>query len=395
MEQRNKLSTKIAVLSISLMLMSPPAINGALPTIKSQLEISQAQTEILSTLPSLLVIVFILLSSSIANKIGMKKSVIIGLLLIGFGGSLPLFMGHYIMIVISRLILGAGLGMFNSLAISFISLLYQGKTRVSLLGFRNSVESFGQAALTVIAGFLLNIGWQFTFAIYLLAIPLIFVVILFVPEVKTEGDTEQHLKGEMKEEVKGKLPFEVVFICLFAVLLIMNSTAILVRFPSLAVATEGGGENSSYFLAMMPLFGMFGGIFYGRVHQLLGSKTIYLSLFLLVIVNGLIGFAGTNFGILLVGLFLSGVPIAWVIPHAFNHLCKILGIGKQLNFGISLFVVGCNLGGLLAPYGMQLVENISHNQNLAVPFPIFASIHFLVLLLLLGNDFRKKTSSRK
>ncbi len=60
-------------------------------------------------------------------------------------------------------------GIFNSLAVSMIAVMYQGNTRATMLGWRAAVEQIGQAVLTFVAGLLLNFGWQATFLVYLLA----------------------------------------------------------------------------------------------------------------------------------------------------------------------------------------------------------------------------------
>lgn len=169
----NNILTKFAVLSISLMLCSAQAINGVIPKMKQSLGISQVQVEMLSTIPAITVIVFIFLSSFIAKKIGLKKTINIGLFLAGVGGMLPMFVSSFKLIFIGRIVLGAGLGLFNSLAVTLINRIYTGDVEASLLGIRNSMEGIGQSILTFVAGILLNIGWHYSFAVYIFAFPLI------------------------------------------------------------------------------------------------------------------------------------------------------------------------------------------------------------------------------
>lgn len=387
MNQINKTSTKIAILSISLMLMSAPAINGVLPILKEELSIGQTQMEALSTLPNLFVIISILFSSLIAKKIGMKKTVTLGLFLVGFSGSLPLFFGGYKTIVLSRLVLGAGLGLFNSLAVSFISRLYVGDKRASLLGFRSATENVGQAALTLLAGLLLPFGWRYTFAVYLLSFPLIIIFNAFVPET-----SDQKIKDRTKLENKPKEKIDPTMYILFffAVLLIMNTSAIIIRFPSIALSIEGDNFNSSKYLALMPFFGIIAGALFGTVNRVLKSKTIYLSLFLLILVNLLVSLSSNHLALLLAALFLSGVPAAWLVPQIFNYIGKIAITETGLNFSTSLFVIGFNLGGLLSPFAMQLIQKVAGTNDLYVPFKFFAVVLCFIILLLLGTAPKQK-----
>ena len=69
-----------------------------------------------------------------------------------------MFVSSFKLIFIGRIVLGAGLGLFNSLAVTLINRIYTGDVEASLLGIRNSMEGIGQSILTFVAGILLNIG---------------------------------------------------------------------------------------------------------------------------------------------------------------------------------------------------------------------------------------------
>lgn len=379
MNHIHKLRTKLAILSVSLILTSAPVINGVLPRVKNDLNLTQAQTEILSTLPNLFVVISILLSSFLADKIGMKRTVSLGLLLVGIGGSLPILISSYPAVILSRLILGAGLGLFNSLAISFISIFYAGHERASLLGIRNAFENIGQACLTLLAGLLLTFGWRYSFAVYLLAFPLILILNLFVPETKGQTVAAEKVKPRAAKE---KIDPSIYGIFLFGILMMMSNSAILVRFPSMAVLIEGKAVNASIYLALMPLFGIIAGLLFGTVNRIFRNKTIYLYLTLLLVVNLLVSLAADHFVLLVLALFLSGVPIAWMVPHIFNYLGNLSKTGTQLNVSTSLMVVGFNLGGLLAPSGMQFLQFVTGSKSLYAPFPFFAILYGLLLAIL-------------
>ncbi len=73
MQSQDKWITKIAFLGISFMLTSAYAINGAMPQMTKALGVSATQVQALATTPSIVVTVFVLLSSFIAAKLGDKK----------------------------------------------------------------------------------------------------------------------------------------------------------------------------------------------------------------------------------------------------------------------------------------------------------------------------------
>ncbi|MGB4824278.1 MAG: MFS transporter, partial [Leuconostoc mesenteroides] len=118
MVKQDSLLTKIAFLGISFVLTSAYAINGALPQMTEALHISSTEAQVLATTPSITVTIFVLLSSFIAAKLGDKNTIILGVTLVGIAGMIPFFTDSYVIILVSRTVLGAGFGIFNSLAVS-------------------------------------------------------------------------------------------------------------------------------------------------------------------------------------------------------------------------------------------------------------------------------------
>ncbi len=122
MNIKNKVWFKTALLSISLVLTSASAISAIIPMMLNQLSgVSSSLIESVVTIPSFTMMLFVLLSGPISSRLGKKNTVMLGLLLVVIGGILPMFTTNITWILALRLVLGAGLGMFNSLAVSLIS----------------------------------------------------------------------------------------------------------------------------------------------------------------------------------------------------------------------------------------------------------------------------------
>ncbi|HGD7257614.1 TPA: MFS transporter, partial [Enterococcus faecium] len=374
MINQKSLLQKGAILSISLMLTSSQAINGVIPQMKQSLGISQSQSELLGTAPSITVILFILLSSYFAKRIGMKKTIILGLLLAGIGGIIPVFTATFQTVLISRVILGAGLGVYNSLAVTYISSLYSGNTRATLLGIRNSMEALGQTILIFLAGVLVNINWTASFLVYAIAFPVALLFALKVPEIRDENSDipENHVKEKMNPMV-----FALV---LFAILLVMNSIAISVRFASIATEIKGVNFNASNYLALMPILGILAGFMFGPINKWIGKGTLYLGIIFFIISNLLIAVSNGNMTFLLTGLFLSSITGSWCFPFIFSNLDKVT-TKNTINFATSLIFIGCNIGNFIAPIAMQLAQFLTRSTNLTAPFFVFAGIFIVILFV--------------
>lgn len=382
MNNNKSILQKGAILSISLMLTSSQAINGIIPQMKQSLGISQSQSELLGTVPSVTVIIFILLSSYFAKRVGMKKTIILGLLLAGVGGILPAFMANFQIVLISRVILGAGLGLYNSLAVTYISSLYSGDTRATLLGIRNSMEALGQTILIFLAGLLVNITWTASFLVYAVAFPIAFLFAMKVPEIRNEQNDIS------KNDVKEKMNPIVFVLVLFAILLVMNSIAISVRFASIATEIKGGEFNASNYLALMPILGILAGFIFGPVNKWIGKGTLYLGIIFYIVSNLLIATSNGNMTFLLMGLFLSSITESWCFPFIFSNLDKVT-TKNTINFATSLIFIGCNIGNFIAPIVMELAQLLTGSTHLTAPFYVFAGIFMLVLFVTFFMTKRK------
>ena len=382
MENQKGALQKVAVLGISLMLTSSQAINGVLPQIRDALNISQSQAELLGTAPSISVILFLLLSSYIADKLGMKKTIIVGLLLAGIGGIIPILFSNFSMILVSRIILGAGLGLYNSLAVSYISALYTGNTRASLMGMRNSMEAIGQTVLIFLAGILVNISWTASFSVYVLAFPIALLFALKVPEITFEKEEPGTAKGKMNPAVYA--------LVLFAILLVMNSIAISVRFTSIATEINGASSNANNYLALMPILGIAAGFVFGFVNRIFGNITMYLGIGFFIASNLLIAMSSGNMVLLLLGLFLSSIPGAWCFPYIFSNLDRIT-TKNTISFATSLIFIGCNIGNFIAPIAMSITQFITGSNALTAPFYVFAVLFIVVLLVTIFVTKKQKS----
>lgn len=178
---------KLTILSISLMLSAASAISVTLPMIKNQFpDIAPATVESLVTIPSFTMLIFILLSSFIVKGIGKKKTVMLGLTLAFVGGVIPVFATNFSVIYISRFILGAGTGIYNSLAVSLIGDYFDGETQQKMLGYQTAFSTLGSSLATFLAGILVNVAWQYSYLIYFLTLPIVILVALFLPADKKE-----------------------------------------------------------------------------------------------------------------------------------------------------------------------------------------------------------------
>lgn len=370
MKNTNSLLTKSAVLLISMMLTSSQAINGVIPQMRDALGITESQAEFIGTLPSIMIVTFIYFSNAIAEKIGMKTSVILGLTFVGIGGSLPAVSDHYAMILFSRILLGIGIGLFNSLAVSYINLLYNGSIRAAMLGIRNSMESLGQMVLIFLAGIFVNTRWNYSFLVYAVALPLAVLFAWRVPALAME-------KRPVNEK-KSRLDPRVFLLVLFSLLLVLNQIAVSIRFAAIAKGIDPN-IHASLYLSLTPLAGILAGFAFGFAYRYLNVGTFYIGILTIISGNLFFFFSGDSVLMLLIGLFFASFSGAWCLPYIFDNIERFTD-PTTVATATSLIFIGCNFGNFFSAISMALIDKLSGSTTLKAPFAVFAVIFSAVLI---------------
>lgn len=406
MRNKNSMVTKLAFLSVSFMLTSAYAVQSALPQLKASLNVTQTQSEYLATTPSFAVMIFVVLSPLLQQwfKISDKKMIMIGVTVVGLMGLVPFFNIHsYPIILGSRLLLGAGYGLYNSQAISMISVWYEGETRAQMLGWRAAAEQIGQACTLFLAGLLLTVsGWHASFLVYALA----FVVLLFfgmrVPDDSEVESVEEKVVAENEEMVDDldskdikKISPVVYLLVLFAFLLVVDYVGMENRFSGLAVNIRGAQyTGASNFLSLMLIGATLGGLLYGSIQKRLGFGTVYLGLGLMALSNFLFYFAGSNFAMLVIGLLLIGFPLQLVSPLIFNLLPDLAPANRQ-PLVTSMVLIGFNFGAFFSPtiaeWTNHLMGQPTSGYGLAAPFLVYG-IGLLVIALIIFVATRRQAN---
>ncbi|MDN6127910.1 MAG: MFS transporter [Tetragenococcus halophilus] len=361
----------IAILSLSFILTSTYSVSGVVPTLLEAFPFySRSSIEFLVSIPSISMIVMIALSPLLAKFFSERSTIVSGLGIAGVAGITPFFTTSFSMIFISRLITGVGFGLINTCAISMISERFTGKKRAHLLGYRTSIETLGQAILTLIAGQLLVWGWQPAFLIYSIAFPLLALYLLFVPnkEVKTQNTFT-------KEKLHLDQLLPILTSALFGGLLIATNTANSLRIPSYIVENNLASTlTANRVLSLFMFAGFIGGAFFGKLFTLL--KKYFLTVLLFAGGLGLIFIPlSTSIYFIAIGAFLSGFTITSTVSSIFTRLPEKIPL-TFLNTANAMVLIGCNLGATIAPLLLNWIGKI--NAGLDFPFIIFAIIFFII-----------------
>ncbi len=391
----NKKILKIALLSVSMLVAVAPAINANIPAMKEAFpQIPLSMVEMITTIPSLFLMISVLTSGFIAKKIGYKQTIMLGLGIVAISGIIPVFIGNFYLVLFSRAALGFGIGLFNSLLIGLISYFFDGNERTTLIGYHEALGGLGGMLITYIAGQLIHVGWQAPFISYAIAIPVFFIFWKVIPKVKTEDILHKNTKQVVVSEGKeGK--FSIVFV--FMVLIVIGATLNMtmgIKVSSLIVEQGyGSASDASTVIMLLSLGAMISGFLFGKMYNIFKNYIMSVGFTITAFAMFIIGISNTSWMTVLGG-FLVGFGFRVMMPCLTNivnssHL-------KNPTLATSLLLVAYNLGSAFAPYGSMLIQKFSWTSDLRGVFYV-DGIGFICLavIVFIVNKLKGKQTCKE
>lgn len=377
----------LAILSVSIMITTGTAVSSALPEMaKSFPNISVEQIDMIATIQQFSVMVTLLLSGIISKKIGIKKTITIGLILTGVAGVFPFFSHSFVLILISRLIVGCGIGLFNSLAITIIDLFYEDPTRSQMLGFRSATEQIGVSILNIIVGALVLINWHASFLIYLLAFPLLAFFLKVVPEPSIPAG---------RSDKKQKINFPVIIMAILMTLMVACSTSVIIQIPNIIVTDlSKSSAVASLIISVNTLMGMVTGIFFGRIYGF--AKKFVLPLGIIFMAFGALVIVSYHnvLGVTL-GAIICGISYPLIGSYIFSLVSVIAPEGSE-TLANSTILIGANLGSFATPFVLSGLGKLKSLSTKSGPFlSMFWLLIVLTIIVFVYQIFFQRKTSKK
>ena len=131
---------------------------------------TELDIQMLTSLPSLLIIPFILLSGTLTERVNNIRLLQIGLGIFAASGVLYLLSDRMWQLIAVSALLGAGSGLIVPLSTGFITRFFKGSYRVKQFGLSSAITNITLVIATVITGYLAEVDWHLPFIVYLLPI---------------------------------------------------------------------------------------------------------------------------------------------------------------------------------------------------------------------------------
>ncbi|MBO5243110.1 MAG: MFS transporter [Muribaculaceae bacterium] len=183
----------LAIWSISLVVNLPGlAVSPMLGNLdKIFPHVGDLEIQLLTVLPNLLIIPFVLFSGKLSESKDKVRIVVIGLAIYLVAGILYFFAESMPMLIATSCLLGCGCGLVIPLAAGLIADTFSGKYRMQKLGIKSGISNMALVAATFAVGWLNHGNWHTPFLVYLIPIiPL--ALILFVRNVNPTASVKMN-----------------------------------------------------------------------------------------------------------------------------------------------------------------------------------------------------------
>lgn len=204
------------LMAASLTTMANATISPALPGLERLFSAdpnASLLTRLLVPAPSLSVALCAPLAGIVADRLGRRVMLLIGVVLFIVSGCAGLFLPDLPTIFASRLALGVAVALIMTAQTALIGDYFSGASRNALTGLQISARNFGGLVFISLAGWAAAMSPRLPFAIYGLAVvtlPMIWLVIVDRPRAATGGGTSATTSGSGARSWRMQLALLVV-----------------------------------------------------------------------------------------------------------------------------------------------------------------------------------------
>lgn len=379
------LITLIGIWSVSALTSLPglavSPILGELSTIFPHA--TELDIQMLTSLPSLLIIPFVLLAGKLAEKRDFIRLLRVGLWLFAASGVLYLFSSRMWQLMAVSALLGIGAGLIIPLSTGLISRYFTGEYRVRQFGYSSVITNMTLVVATAVTGYLAEVHWRLPFAVYLL--PLISLVLSAYLKKDAASVTIKQAAAiippiQSTPVISGKYGIHIrhlVQLMLFYGLVTYVVLAVTFNLPFLMEAHHFSSGNSGLMISLFFLAIMAPGFMLDSLVKLLGNKTKLYSLLAIAIGLLLIWISPTEW-LIVPGCILVGLGYGIIQPLIYDKTVDT-AIPQKTTLALAFVMVMNYLAILLSPFITDFFQWIFHTGSQEFPFIFNLCITILIM----------------
>ena len=342
---------------------------------------SQLEIQMLTSLPSLLIIPFVLLAGWLSERGGESlKLLAVGLLIFFASGLACIFAKDIRLLIVASCIMGIGAGIVVPYSTGLVVRYFTGDSRVQQLGISSAVNNLSLVIATAVVGWIASKDWHLAFTVYLLpAVALVLLLALRGAKPAPEPEESDQLR-QSKINWMRLLGLSVLyFVITFTTLVITFYLSFLLekyRFPQ---------EFSSVMISLFFLAIMLPGFALNGIIRRVRSMTVFVSLVLIVVGLVLVGTI-PDIPLMTIGVILTGIGYGVLQPIIYDKTAIVAPPDKATK-ALSVVMTVNYVAVVVCPFVVDFAKDIFRQK--AESFPFVASAVLVAMVAFLSLLMRK------
>ncbi len=354
---------------------------------------SDLEIQLLSILPNLFIIPFVLLSGKLSERKNKLALSFIGLVIYLLSGVAYLFAKSMISLIIISCLLGIGCGLVIPIAGGLLADYFFGKYRVKLLGIKSGIAVGTIVLANIFVGGTVDIDWHLPFIVYLM--PIIPVALypflskgylsghLTKDPVITSASLDATQKAPsvppvLMDEKKGQkmVLMLMLFYAMMTFVVLVITYYMPFRMQNAKISNLILGEVTGlYFFAMaVPGFILSSIIKIFKKHTILVANIFLITGLIIstVFTTAISFFAGAAF---------LGFGYGIIQPILYDKATNTTTNEKQSTQRFAVLLSGNYIAIAIGPFIFKIIESFIHDRSLIVPYVISILVMICIIIL--------------
>lgn len=342
------------------------------------------EIQMLSSLPSLLIIPFILLSGKLTEKVNNLLLLQVGLTIFGVSGVLYLLSNKMWQLIAISAMLGVGSGLIVPLSTGLISRYFVGSYRTKQFGYSSAITNVTLVLATTLTGYLAEVNWHLPFLVYLFPFISIFLTHFLKKDLSNYHPADDvpaaaAAMGKRGINVKALIKLMAFYgLATYLVIIISFNLPFLMEEYGLS-SGRAGILISLFFLAIMAP-----GFVLNKIVQTLGRKIYMVCLLLIACGMGIILVSRSEILIAL-GCILNGLAYGVIQPLVYDKTSDV-AVPHKVTLALA-FVMAMNyVAILLCPFIVDAFQKLFHSHSQTFAFWLNLMIALLAMFVVVKQQ---------
>lgn len=365
------------ILSMSLLtVMAGAAIAPALGAIRQHfIDTPKVFVQLIVSMPALFIIITNALFLEISRRFGSRTIALAGLGLYVVSGVCCFFTSGIAALLALRALLGVSVGLVMPLSTGLLAYYFPPEQQAHYMGLSASMNQTGGVIATLLAGALSYTGWNFPFLVYLLGLPAIVLVALFLPNERLGSANKRGVPFAPRQLLK----FHPSVVGMTLLMLIF-----FVFVTNFAITTaHTAGYSPMQITAIMvgtDVVAAFAGIAFGAVMSAIPKYMKYLAP-LFFMAGYALFCAGSNAATILAGAACIGIANGVGVPYLLT-IGSIKGGKNSATTVMPLLSAALYLGQFVSPLIVSPIAQLISGDRPDTIAPYIVAIAFSALFLI-------------